>query len=63
MDIPVRVVVELFSLNTSLICREEFKDTQLVCKDINVRDLAAGVYLLRITADQRQYTYKVVVGN
>lgn len=62
-DIPVRLVVELFSLNSSLIFREDFEETQLVHKEINVRDLAAGVYLLRITADKRQYSYRVVVGN
>lgn len=63
MDVPASVVIELFSLNNSLIFREDFKETQLVNKEINVGNLAAGVYFIRLTADHRQYAYKVVVSN
>ena len=63
MDVPARVVIELFSLGNSLIYSEDFAVTQLVNKEINVGNLAAGVYFMRITVGQRQYAYKIVVSN
>lgn len=61
MDVPRHVIFELYSLLNILIYKEDFKETQLVNKEINVQKITPGVYFLRITADQMQHTYKVVV--
>jgi hypothetical protein len=60
-DVPKHVIVELYSLLNTLIYKEDFKETQLVDKEINVQKLAPGIYFLQITADQIQHTFKVVV--
>jgi hypothetical protein len=60
-DAPKHIIFELYSLQSALIYQEDFKETQLIDKEINVQRLTPGVYFLQITADQIQHTYKVVV--
>jgi len=60
-DVPADFIIELYSLRGSLIFREDFKETRSVNKEINVRNLAPGVYFLKVTADKKSYTYKVIV--
>ena len=60
-DVPKHVILELYTLQSTLIYKEDFKETQLIDKEINVQRLTPGVYFLQITADQIQHTYKVIV--
>lgn len=61
MDAPAHVIIELYSFRGALTWKEDFRETQFINKEINVRNLSPGVYFIRITADQRKYDYKIVV--
>jgi hypothetical protein len=60
-DVPADFIIELISLRGSLIFREDLKETRSVNKEINVRNYAPGIYFLRVTAEKKSYTYKVIV--
>jgi hypothetical protein len=61
LEAEKHVVLDFYSSLGKLIFREDLKQIQFVDKDINVTVLASGPYFVRITIDQKRYTYKVVV--
>lgn len=54
------VILELYSINRSLIYREDLKQTQASEVKIDVQDLIPGSYYLRIQADGNLYNFLVI---
>jgi len=61
MEAPKHVILELYTPPGILVCKEVFKQIQLVDNEIDVHGMSPGVYFLRITADHMQQTFLLVV--
>ena len=55
------ITMELYTLSGIPVYREEFKQVQLIDKELEVVEMTPGVYLLRITAGNMTRTFRVVV--
>jgi hypothetical protein len=63
LEMPVQrdVIIELYSMSNVLVYRGELEHGRTSESHINVREMAPGIYALRITADEKPYNYLVVV--
>ena len=61
MDKPGHVIFELYNFLNTLVHREDFRQIQTVDKRMDVQGMPSGIYFLRITIDDVQHTYKVIV--
>lgn len=61
MAVQREVIIELYSMSNVLVYRGELEHGRTAESHINVREMAPGIYALRITADEKPYNYLVVV--
>jgi hypothetical protein len=61
LDVERDIILELYSIVNTLIFRKELDHVTNAEFDVDVHDLAPGVYTLRIFADKIPHTYMIVV--